>query len=131
MKNYFAGSKVKIVKQNCPQNFKMLMASSCVVLLICVVAFFYFAICIPNVISESVIKDRDKNVQQIRSSTDLQEVQQIATLRTEEEAYVTDCSKVLLLMSLVIFLLCGICSIISLWQLRRLKKHFYQNKTAP
>jgi hypothetical protein len=93
-------------------------------------AFFYFAIAIPNVVSESVITDCNKNVQAIRASTDLREVQQIATWRTEAEAGLMDESRVLLIMSVAIFLLCGICAGISLWQLRRLRRHLYETKTA-
>ena len=113
-----------------PRSLKILIAGSWAVLLVCVAAFFYFAIAIPNVVSQSVITDRDKNVQAIRASTDLHEVQQTATWRTQEEAYVMDSSRMLLIMSVAIFLLCGIWSVISLWQLRRLKKHLYDTKTA-
>jgi len=113
-----------------PRSLKILIAGSWVILSVCVVAFFYFAIAIPNVVSQSVINDCDKNVQAIRASTDLHEVQQIATWRTQEEAYVMDSSRMLLIMSVAIFLLCGVCSVISLWQLRRLKKHLYDTKNA-
>jgi len=109
-----------------PHSLKMLIASSWAVLLVCVVAFFYFAIAIPNVVSQSVITDSAKHLQQIRASTDLHEVQQIATWRTQEEAGIMDSSRMLLIMSVAIFLLCGICSVISLWQLRRLKRHLRQ-----
>ena len=113
-----------------PRSFKILMASSCVVLLVCVVAFFYFAVAIPNVISQNIITDCDKNVQEIRSSTDLHQIQQIAIWRTQGEAGIMDASRVLLIISVAIFLLCGICAGISLWQLRLLKRHFYETKTA-
>jgi hypothetical protein len=111
-----------------PRSLKILIAGSWVVLLVCVIAFFYFAIAIPNVVSQGVITDCDKNVQAIRASTDLHEVQQIATWRTQEEAFVMASSRILLIMSVAIFLLCGSYSVISLWQLRRLKRHLYEAK---
>ena len=113
-----------------PRSLKILIAGSWAVLLVCLVAFFYFAIAIPNVVSQSVITDCDKNVQAIRASTDLREVQQIATWRTQEEAGVMDSSRVLLIMSVAIFLLCGIYAGINLRQLRRLRRQLYETKTA-
>jgi hypothetical protein len=111
-------------------SLKTLLTCSCVILSICVVAFFYFAICIPNVVSYNIINDSNKDVQQVRSSSDLHEVQQIAVYRIEEEVFVMDSSRMLLLTSLAVFLLCGFFSLISLWQLRRLKKHLSEVKSS-
>jgi hypothetical protein len=36
----------------------------------------------------------------------------------------------LLIISVAIFLLCGICAGTSLWQLRHMKRHFYETKTS-
>jgi ABC-type Fe3+ transport system permease subunit len=111
-----------------PRALKILSASSWGVLLICGVVFLYLAIAIPNVISESIINDRGKNVQEIRSSTDLHEVQQIATLRTQEEAYISDSARMLLIIAVITLLLCILCSSISLFQIRRLRKQLGQQQ---
>ncbi len=113
-----------------PRSLKILAASSWSVLLLCVVVFFYLAIAIPNVISSSIINDRDKNVQEIRASTDLHEVQQIATWRTQEEAYISDSARMLLIISVVTLLLCMICSGISLFQIRRLRRELYDKSAV-
>src|ERR1022692_1740732 len=104
------------------RSLQILAATSWIVMSVCAVVFLYFAIAIPNVISENIIRDRDKNVQEIRSSTDLHEVQQIATWRTQEEAYISDSARMLLIIAVVTLLLCMICSGVNLFQIRRLKK---------
>jgi hypothetical protein len=114
-----------------PRSLKILVASSWVGLLVCVLMFFYFAIAIPNVISERIIEDEDKDVQQIRSSTDLHEVQQIASWRTQEEAYISGSAGILLRIAVATFLLCGICASISLWQLRHLRRYLEEAKAQP
>ena len=91
---------------------------------------FYLAITIPNVISGTVIKDEDKNVQEIRASTDLREVQQIATLRTQQDAYVTGAARILLIISVVTLLLCMVFSGISLIQIRRLRRQLHEKDAA-
>ena len=104
------------------RSLQIVAATSWIVMSVCAVVFLYFAIAIPNVISENLIRDRDKNVQEIRSSTDLHEVQQIATWRTQEEAYISDSARMLLIIAVVTLLLCMICSGVNLFQIRRLKK---------
>jgi ABC-type Fe3+ transport system permease subunit len=113
-----------------PRSLKILAASSWIILMFCIVLFFYLAIAIPNVISSSIINDRDKNVREIRASTDLHEVQQIATWRTQEEAYISDSARMLLIISVVTLLLCMICSGISLFQIRRLRRQLYDKSAA-
>lgn len=105
-----------------PRALKILSATSWAVLSLCVVVCLYLAIAIPNVISESIINDKDMKVQAIRTSTDLHEVQQIATRRTQEEAYISDSARLLLITAIITLLLCILCSSISLLQIRRLKK---------
>jgi ABC-type spermidine/putrescine transport system permease subunit II len=111
-----------------PRALKLLSASSWSVLSLCGVVFLYLAISIPNVVSESIINDQDKNVQEIRSSTDLHWVQQIATWRTQEEAYISDGARMLLIIALITVLLCILCSCVSLFQIRRLKRQLSQQK---
>jgi hypothetical protein len=111
-----------------PRALKILSASSWGVLLVCGVVFLYLAIAIPNVISASIINDQGKNVQEIRSSTDLHEVQQIATLRTQEAAYISESARVLLVIAVVTLLLCILCSSINLFQIRRLRKQLGQQQ---
>ena len=111
-------------------SLKILTVCSWFALFLCAVVFFYLAIAIPNVISETIIKDEDKNVQQIRASTDLREVQQIATLRTQEDAYVTGSARTLLMISVVTMLLCMVCSGISLIQIRRLRRQLHEKDAA-
>jgi ABC-type Fe3+ transport system permease subunit len=113
-----------------PRSLKILTGSSWVVLSVCTLVLLFLAVTIPNVISESIIKDCDKNVQEIRSSTDLHEVQQIATWRTQGEAYTSESARMLLIIAVVTLLLCMICSGVSLLQIRRLKKQLYDTKSA-
>ena len=89
---------------------------------VCAAALLFFAFAIPNVISMNRVKDRDKNVQEIQASTDLHEVQQIAAWRTQEEAYITEAARLLLIISVAALLFCVICSGISLAQIRQLKR---------
>jgi hypothetical protein len=113
-----------------PRSLKILTGSSWVVLSVCTLVLLFLAVTIRNVISESIIKDCDKNVQEIRSSTDLHEVQQIATWRTQGEAYTSESARMLLIIAVVTLLLCMICSGVSLLQIRRLKKQLYDTKSA-
>jgi uncharacterized membrane protein YeiB len=110
-------------------SFKTLFTSSFIILGISVAAFLYFAICIPNVVSSNVINDSNKDVEQVLASSDLHQLQQIATRRIQEEVYVMDASRILLFTSLAVFLLCIFLSLISLWGLRRLKKRLTEAKS--
>jgi hypothetical protein len=83
---------------------------------------FYFALSGPNFISSEIINDEHKNVQQIRSTTDLHELQNIAAIQTEETANVMSCAKVTLIMAAVTFLLCTVVAGINLRQLQHLRR---------
>jgi hypothetical protein len=107
-----------------PRSLKILSASTWAVLSICVIMFFYLAIAIPNVISESIINGQGNYVQEIRSSTDLHKVQQIATMLTQEEAYISISARMLLILAVITLLLCILCSSVSLFQIRRLRRQF-------
>lgn len=111
-------------------SLEILSASSWLLLTVCAAALLFFAFAIPNVISLNKITDREKNVQEIRSSTDLHEVQQIAAWRTQEEAYITDASRLLLIISVAALLFCMICSWTSLVQIRRLKRELDDRRAA-
>ncbi len=111
------------------RSLKILTATSWSVILLCAVVFLYFAIAIPNVISMSIVSNKDKNVREIRSSTDLRQVQEIAAWHTEQEAYVTDAASVLLAISVVTMLLCMGCSAISLSEIRRLRRELDEKST--
>jgi hypothetical protein len=112
------------------RSLKILSVSSWSILLLCATVFLYLAMAIPNVISDSIVSDKNKNVQEIRSSNDLHQVQEIAAWRTEEEAYITNSARVLLVISIVTILLCIICSGISLFQIRRLRRDLHDKSTA-
>jgi hypothetical protein len=90
----------------------------------------YLAIASPSVISSTMINDRDKDVQEIRASTDLREVQQIATMRTQGEVYVMDSARMLLIISAATLVLCMVCSGISLFQIRRLRRQLHEKSPA-
>jgi 2-methylaconitate cis-trans-isomerase PrpF len=111
-----------------PRTLKILSASSWGVLLLCGAVFLYLAIAIPNVISVDIINDQGKNVLEIRSSTNMYEVQQIATMRTQEEAYISESARMLLYIAFLTLLLCILCSSISLFQIRRLRKQLGQQQ---
>ncbi len=113
-----------------PPSLKILVASSWAVVLLCLVVLLFLAISGPNVISDQMIKDCTKDVQEIRASTDLRLVQQIATLRTEELAGTMDGARVLLIVSAFAILLCGFSAGVGLWQLRRLKRALHKTKNA-
>lgn len=117
------------------RSLKLITASSWVTLLVCVLMFFYFAVSIPNIISEKIIEDEGKDVQQIRSLTDLHELQNIAAIRTEEDANVMDSSRIFLIISVGMFLFCAICAGINLRQLHNLKRYIQEtadsSKSAP
>ena len=88
----------------------------------CAVALVFFAFAIPNVISMARVNERDKRIEEIRSSTDLHEVQQIAAFRTQEEAYVTEAARLLLIVAVAVVLFCIVCTGINVFQIRRLRK---------
>jgi hypothetical protein len=109
-----------------PRSLKILLASSWVVLSLCLVALLFLAVATPNVISDQMIKDSTKDVQEIRASTDLRWLQQIATFRTQMLAGTMDQARTLLALNATVILLCGFSAGISLWQLCRLKRHFME-----
>jgi hypothetical protein len=104
------------------RSLDILSVSSWVLLTVCAAALLFLAFTIPNVISISRVKDRDKNIEAIRASTDLQEVQQIAAWRTREEAYITEAARLLLIISVVALLCCMICTGVNLLQIRRIRR---------
>jgi ABC-type Fe3+ transport system permease subunit len=114
-----------------PRSLKILSASTWGILSICVIVFLYLAITIPNVISESIINDKAKNVSRIQSSTDLHTVQQIATMLTQEEAYISSSARMLLIVAVITLLLCVLCSSVSLFQIRRLRSQFGRQAMKP
>jgi hypothetical protein len=107
------------------RSLKILATSSWVIFSVCAAVVFYLAAAAPNVISSTMINDRDKEVQKIQASTDLREVQQIATMRTQSEAYVMDSARILLIISAATMALCMICSSVSLFQIRRMRRQLY------
>jgi hypothetical protein len=104
-----------------PRSLQILTASSWIALSVCAAALFYLAIAIPNVFSVSTVGDRDKSVQEIRASTNLQQVQQIAVWRTQEEVYLTQSTRILLIISVSALMVCILCAGVSLFQMGRLK----------
>jgi len=113
-----------------PRSIKTLTACSWIILVVSVVASLSFAVMGPNLISQGIIDDCEKNVRAIQASMDLHQLQEIATWRTQGEAHVMASSRVLLFISVAIFLLCVICSVVSLWHLRRLRKYLCENKST-
>jgi hypothetical protein len=103
------------------RSLQILTASSWAALCVCAAALFYLAIAIPNVFSVSTVADRDKSVQEIRAATNLQQVQQVAVWRTQEEAYITQSTRILLIISVSALLVCLICSGANLFLAGRLK----------
>lgn len=97
-------------------------------LAVCAVALVFLAFAIPNVISLSRVNDRDKTLEQIHASKDLQEVQEIASWRTREEAYVTEGARMLLILSVGALLFCLVCGGFNLSQIRRLKRELKKKK---
>ena len=91
-------------------------------LCVCAMVLLFFAVTIPTVISKSNVEDRQRSVAEIRASTDLHEVQQIAAWRTQEADYLNDAARVLLIISVSALLLCLLCSSICLAQVRRLRQ---------
>ena len=84
-------------------------------------ALLYLALAVPIVLQRGAKIDRDKNVEEIRASTDLNEVQQIAIWRTKEEEYLTQSMKNLMIIAVGALLAAMFFSGVSLAQVRRLK----------
>jgi hypothetical protein len=107
------------------RSLEIISASSWMLLAVCAVTLLFLAFTIPNVISMSRVRDREREVKQIRSSTDLHEVQEIAVWRTSEEAYVTEGARLLLILSVGALLFCMLCAGLNLLQVRRAKKELF------
>ena len=103
------------------RSLQILTASSWVTLAVCAAALFYLAIAIPNVFSVSTVSDRDKSVQEICAATNLHEVQQIAVWRTQEEVYIAQSTRILLIISVSALLVCIVCAGVNLFQMGRAK----------
>lgn len=103
-----------------------LSVTSWMLVAVCAVTLVFFAFAIPNVISMNRVKDRAQRIQEIRASDDLHEVQQIAVWRTQEEAYVTEAARLLLIISIAALLACIVCGGVNLVQIRRLRKELKQ-----
>jgi len=104
------------------RSLQILHLSSWAALAVCAVALLYLAMAIPNVIPPGAKSDRDRKVAEIRAATDLHEVQQIAIWRTKEEEYLTESTRMLMIVSIGALLVSMICSSVSLGQIRRLKR---------
>ena len=104
------------------RSLQILQISSWAALAVCAVALLYLAMAIPNVIQPGAKSNRDKKVEEIRASTDLHEVQQIAIWRTKEEEYLTESTRMLMIVSIGALLASMICASVSLGQIQRLKK---------
>ena len=113
-----------------PRSLKILVASSWIVLSLCAATLLFLAVASPNVISDQIIKDRTKDVQEIRTSTDLRWVQQIATFRTQVLAGTMDSARALLLAAAFVILLCGSAAGFSLRQLSRLRRDLQGPKSS-
>jgi hypothetical protein len=113
------------------KNIKFIAVNSWISLSVCLLMSFYFAVIGPNFISQMIIEDENKNVQEIRSTTDLHQLQNIAAIHTEGEAYVMGCARAALIMAVATLVICCICNCINLWQLRRLKKILREQPDSP
>ena len=103
------------------RSLQLLNISSWIALLASAGVLFFLAIASPNVISTGTDADRERSVREIRESTDLHEVQQIAVWRTQEEGFVSQSARVLLIISVCALMLCMVCAGLNLFQLARLK----------
>jgi CHASE3 domain sensor protein len=112
------------------RSLTILTACSWCVLLLCAVILLFIGIAVPSFVSESIIKNREKRVQEIRASTNLAEIQDIAAWRTQREADFTVAARAQSVVSAVTLLLCMICSGVSLHQIRRLRRELHDSKIA-
>jgi hypothetical protein len=103
------------------RSLRILHISSWIALLASAGVLFFLAIASPNVISAGNEADRERNVKEIRESTDLHEVQQIAVWRTQETGYISQSARILLIISVCALMLCMVCAGLNLFQIGRLK----------
>ena len=109
---------------------RILHFSTWTALSVCAAALLFLATTIPNVMQPGEKSARDKNVEEIRASTDLHEVQQIAIWRTKEEGYLAQSTRMLMIISVGALLISMICSSVSLAQIRRLKNKPWKKETG-
>jgi uncharacterized protein YpmB len=85
-------------------------------------ALVYLALAVPNAFPSGAKNDREQTLADIRASTDLSKVQQIAIWRTKEEGYLAESARLLLILSVSALLVSVVCTGITLAQARQMKR---------
>ena len=93
-------------------------------------ALLFLAMTLPNVMQPGEKNARDKNLEEIRASTDLHEVQEIAIWRTKEAGYLMQSTRMLMIIAVGALLISMVCSTVSLAQIRRLKNKPWKKETG-
>ncbi len=103
-------------------HLKNISAALWVSYFLCAAVFLYLLVCAGNVVFVHSVQDRDKSIRDIQSSTDLRYVQERAVSLVKLGWYTGQMSMRLLLVAIGTLLVVLVCTIVSLLQIRRLRR---------